>query len=79
LDKNLIIYPNGVKDRLTRAFADDDPRGDALTFRVEDTTEGEVMDAEERRQCSIESKRLALQWQCQLQKLVDQYEFYAMN
>jgi hypothetical protein len=54
-------------------------KGDALTFRVEDTTEDEVMDAEERRQCPIESKRLALQWQCQMQKLVDNYKFYAMN
>ena len=32
MDKNLINYPNGVKDCLTRAIPDNDPRADTLAF-----------------------------------------------
>jgi hypothetical protein len=41
-------------------------------------TEDPAMDEEERRQCPIEEKRLALQWQRVLQTLVDHYEFHAI-
>ena len=63
--------------RLFSGNAPIDPRGEALTFRVEDDTEDDLYDEEERQQCPVESKRLANRWQKVMQVLVHHYNFHA--
>ena len=79
MDKELPHFPNGVKDRLGRIFIDD-PRGDGLTNKGTDDTVDEVMILQEQVFASTtESKRLAVEWKVVLEKLVDHYEYFAMN
>ena len=77
LDQDLPNFPNGVKERLGQLFQED-PRGDALTNRFIDTTVDHIMDAEEVRRCPDEAKRLKMEWQRVVQKLVDHYEYHAI-
>ena len=76
LEKDLPHFPNGVKDRLGKVF-EDDPRGEAMTNRGVDTTIDLLMDAEEALRCCDETKRLAMEWQSVMEKLVDHYEFHS--
>ena len=78
LDDDLPHFPNGVKDRLGKIFLED-PRGEAMTNRGDDTTFDPIMEAEEALRCPDETKRLAKEWKRVLDKLVDHYEYHAMN
>ena len=76
MEKDLPHFPNGVKDRLGKVF-EDDPKGEAMTNRGVDTTIDLLMDAEEALRCRDETKRLAMEWQGVMEKLVDHYEFHS--
>ena len=78
LDEDLPHYPNGVKDCLGKIFIED-PRGEAMTNRGNDTTVDELMEVEEWRRCPNETKRLAFEWQAVMEKLVEHYELHALN
>ena len=78
LDEDLPNFPNGVKERLGKVFCED-PRGEAITDRGDDTTVDELMDAEEARRCPDETKRLKKEWERVLQRLVDHWEFHAIK
>ena len=79
LDKDLLHFPNWVKDCLGKVFLEDNPRGEAMTTRGVDTTIDLLMDAEEELCCRDETKRLAMEWQSVMEKLVDHYEFHSMK
>jgi hypothetical protein len=50
LDEDLPNFPNEVKERLGKVFCED-PRGEAISERGDDTTVDDLMDAEEARRC----------------------------
>ena len=78
LDVDFLTLLNWVKDRFGRVLADDPRGGDATTYRGIDTTVDELIDAEEAARCPVEAKRLAMEWQRVLQRLVDHYEYHAI-